>query len=183
MAPENEQRDAEATKAFLRQFSGSQRRILSFIQIFVPNSNEAEEILQETSTILWSKWSEFDASKDFLKWACGIARYEVFAYFRQKGRRCLLSDSVLNEIGEVAMHQIETQQRDQEIQQALSTCLESLNPEDQELMSERYRNEVSVDNLATQRSVSGRAIYKHLTRVREQLKRCIERKVGEEFAL
>src|SRR5262249_20100963 len=42
---------------FVRLFSRSQHRILRFIHSLVPNLSEAEDILQETSVILWKKWA------------------------------------------------------------------------------------------------------------------------------
>ena len=48
--------DASSAEEFVRLFSKSQHRILGFVHTLVPNLAEAEDILQETSVILWKKW-------------------------------------------------------------------------------------------------------------------------------
>ena len=68
MAP----KDKELEK-FIWHYSRSQLKILGFIQMLVPSTVEAEDILQETSIVLMDKWSEFDQEKDFANWGlwCG----------------------------------------------------------------------------------------------------------------
>jgi len=171
----------DSTADFLRQYSRGQLRILAFIQVFIPNLNDAEEILQETSAILWSKWSEFDQSRDFVKWACGIARLEVFSFLRKRKRRLYLDESILEEIGADPESILRSRDQDHAIQEALSSCLEELPAEKRSLLTDRYRHGIPVADLAQVENVSARLIYKRLDLIRDMLKRCIERKTQGAF--
>lgn len=66
----------------------SQHHVLGFVQMLLPSVHDAEEVLQETSIVLWNKWDQYDPERDFVKWACGIARYEVFRYLRKRNSHC-----------------------------------------------------------------------------------------------
>ena len=119
--------DASSAEEFVRLFSKSQHRILGFVHTLVPRLVEAEDILQETSVILWKKWPEFERDKDFVKWACGIARLEVFRMLRQKKRSGLyLSESVLNQIADIALAESKDKARLDDGGIALDACLQKL---------------------------------------------------------
>src|SRR5688572_23508061 len=44
---------------FLRLFLENERRIYAFIVSILPNLSDAEDVLQETSLILWQKFAQF----------------------------------------------------------------------------------------------------------------------------
>jgi len=44
--------------------------------------NATEEISQAVAVIMWRKWDKFEVGSDFMKWARGIARFEVLKYRR-----------------------------------------------------------------------------------------------------
>ena len=169
----------EDLEQFVRQFSRSQLQILNFIQMLVPSPTEAEDILQETSVVLWKKWSQFDQSRNFVGWACGIARFEVFRHLRNRKHKSYLSEALLEKIGDVALSEMRSREEDQHRQEALAICFESQSSSDQHLLNERYRKEKSVAEIAAQQSVTPRAIYKQMGLVRQMLQRCIERRINE----
>lgn len=167
----------ENLEQFVRQYSRAQLQILGFIQMLVPSPTEAEDILQETSVVLWQKWKQYDQSRDFASWACGIARYEVFKHIRKRKRNVYLSDELLQQVSDVALQDLRSREEDQLRQEALALCFESQSPADQHLLNERYRDEKHVAEIASDRTVTSRAVYKQLGLVREMLQRCIERRI------
>jgi RNA polymerase sigma-70 factor (ECF subfamily) len=70
-------------EAFLRQFMAEERALLRFIMRYVPAVADARDVLQETLVTLWAKRSDFDATREFLPWACGIARHKVREFWRR----------------------------------------------------------------------------------------------------
>src|SRR5437867_13314017 len=84
---------------FVRLLLQHQRRIHGLILALVPNGPDADDILQETCSVLWQKFDEFDPATNFAAWALRIARYQVMAYYstrrRQKAR---LSDETLDAV-------------------------------------------------------------------------------------
>ena len=163
---------------FIWHYSRSQLQILGFIQMLVPSTSEAEDILQETSIVLMNKWPEFDLDRNFTNWACGIARYETFKHLRKQKKHVGLSLDLLQELSDMALAAKEHQD-DQKRQDALAQCFESLSPPLKQLVQERYRLNKSVAELAKIRDKTERSIYKSLTNIRNILQACIQRRINE----
>ena len=165
-------------ESFIWHYSRAQLQILSFIQMLIPSTIEAEDILQETSIVLFKKWNQFDKDRDFASWACGIARYEVFKYLRSQKKRSGISIELLHELSDMALQQRE-QENDQQRQDALANCFEQLSPSHKKLFTERYRLNKSIPNIAKLCDKTERAVYKSLSNLREVLQRCIQRQINE----
>ncbi len=65
------------TERFVSQFTVAHRRIYAFILTLLPNRSEADEVMQETSLVLWRQFDQFDPQRDFVRWACGVALNQV----------------------------------------------------------------------------------------------------------
>ncbi len=53
--------------------------------------------------VLWQKFGEFDATRDFRKWAFGVARYEVLAFLRDRARdRHVFDDDLVTKLADDA---------------------------------------------------------------------------------
>ena len=74
------------SEEFVQQFTRHQRRLYLFILSQVSSTQDAEEMLQETNVIIWSKYHQFDVATNFFAWAAQIATYEVLK-FRQRRHR------------------------------------------------------------------------------------------------
>ncbi len=171
--------DQSEVEEFVRVYSESQDRILRFIHTLVPNRSEAEDILQETSVLLWRKWAQFDRKRDFVKWACGIARLEVFRTLREKHRTALLlNEAVLNEIADSAMNAICARRKLEATTDALRECLKTLKPADRQLLELRYHRDQTVQQVA---SACGRplsTVHDLLAKLRMRLLRCVQQRLA-----
>ena len=82
--------DLDRGARFMRVYLEHQRRIFGLIRALVPSGADADDILQETSAVLWQKFDEFDPGTNFAAWSLRIARFQVMAYYttrrRQKAR-------------------------------------------------------------------------------------------------
>src|SRR5437763_3161330 len=94
---------AQQHDLFVERFVRSQDRIYAYVATLLPNRADAEEVFQQTSLALWKKWRQYDATRDFVRWACGMAHYEVRNFLRKRADkgRVYLSDDVLSEVAEV----------------------------------------------------------------------------------
>src|SRR5947199_6801108 len=92
----------EQHERFVERFVRSQDRLYAYVATLLPNRADAEEVFQQTSLVLWRKWQQFDATREFLPWACGIAHHEVRNFLRKhKDRgRVFLSDDVLEQVAQ-----------------------------------------------------------------------------------
>ena len=68
---------------FVQLFAKHQCALNSFIGSLVPTRADVDDVMQETSLALWKKWNDFDVSRDFFRWACGIAHIEVLRHRRK----------------------------------------------------------------------------------------------------
>lgn len=85
---------------FGRLFVQHQSRIYGFIRSLVVHRADAEDLLQETASVLWRKFDEFRPGSNFLAWALQVARFQVM-YFRQRQKRDVLqfSDKFVDAVG------------------------------------------------------------------------------------
>jgi len=144
----------------------------------VPEYQDANDVFQNTSTVLWKKFDEYSPGTDFFAWACQIARYEVFAHYRRGRRHSLFSEEVLDALAaEVALRGEELDQR----AEALGGCLEKLEPGDRMLIEERYFHGRKTAEIAQRLSRSAASVYRSLNRIHDRLFRCIERALSREF--
>ena len=171
--------NSDSIEDFVRLFSRSQHRILRFIHTLVPNLPEAEDILQETSVILWKKWSQYDSSRDFVKWACGIARLEVFRMLRQKKRGALyLNEAVLDQIANMALAETHDNVRYEVGATALEACIDELRESDRQLLKLRYQHDKTVQQIAEECSRPKSTIHDLLEKIRGRLLRCVRRRLA-----
>ena len=73
-----------------------QTRLYGYIHSLVRDLNDADDLFQQTTLILWKKFGEFDRQRSFFAWACGIARLEVANFLRSRGRQRLYFSDDLN---------------------------------------------------------------------------------------
>lgn len=164
---------------FLRLYTGIQNKLFAFILAVVHNRNDAEELFQETSVILWERFDTYQEEKPFSAWALGIARNKVLEYLRANKRsRKLFSDSVYEQI--IRVSEGGTDDIPQRVS-ALKSCLKSLKDADQKLISFRFHENIPVKLLSQHTGRSADSLYKSLSRILHSLKLCIERKLAGEM--
>ena len=162
------------TPEFVQLLTKNQRRIYAFIRSQVRCPADADDVLQETSTILWAKFEQFQQGTDFARWACRIARLEVLTHLRHRRRlTSLFSEPVADELAEAILDEIDSVN---DRQQWLAECLDDLPTDDRTLVMERYEPSANIRQMAEQRNRSESAIYKAITRIHSCLFECIERK-------
>jgi len=161
---------------FMRVYLEHQRRIYGLIRALVPSGADADDILQETSAVLWQKFDEFDPATNFAAWSLRIARYQVMAYYttrrRQKAR---LSDETLDMV--VERLSVPAPREDARTV-ALDGCLGDLPEDDRRLIELRYRGGASVEEVARQSGKTVVAAYKALHRAHDRLLQCMRGKLA-----
>jgi RNA polymerase sigma-70 factor (ECF subfamily) len=167
----------DRTEEFVRLFALHQRRVYAFILTLLPHRSDAEDVLQETSAVLWRNFDDFQPGTNFAAWACEVARRQVLAFARQKRHDAMMRHSFVKAVAQ------EVQGRVDELEgryRALEKCLEKLSPRDRELIQRRYREGASVVDVAAavQRPAGG--LYKAYQRIRAALLDCVDRTLAAE---
>lgn len=168
--------DDTAAREFVRQLTASQRRLYAFIRSQVYSRNDADEVMQQTTTVLWEKYESFRPDGDFVRWACGIARLEVLAHFRNRRRlRVVLDEDVAATVGD----RLATAAAEVDLRlDMLVDCMKELMIRDRDLIERRYRSEQSIGEIAVALGVSESLVYKRLSHSRDMLYECIQRRLA-----
>src|SRR5258708_32355535 len=107
---------------FLRSFTAHEPAIRAFVRRLVPARADADDVMQEVSVVLWEKFAQFRDGADFRAWAFGVARFEVLAWLRDKGRdRLVLDEKVATLLADEAA---EGEPRPHPHRMALEACME-----------------------------------------------------------
>ena len=70
---------------FMKLHAQHQRRLYLYLLSLVHNVADAEDLLQQTSYILWTKFDDFQSGSNFVHWACRIGYLEVLKF--REGRK------------------------------------------------------------------------------------------------
>ena len=162
---------------FLRLFAEHEPTLRTFVRSLLPSRGDVSEVMQEVAVVLWQKFAEFDAARDFRKWAFGVARYEVLAYLRDQARdRHVFDDELMSRLADETVRA----ERRHEIQrEALEACLQKLPETRRSLVLAAYAKGTRMDELAAQRGQTAMSLYKLLHRIRQVLLDCVRRTMAQ----
>lgn len=161
---------------FVQLFTKTQRRLFLFILAQVGNPTDAEEILQDTNVIIWSKFHQFQSGTNFFAWTGKIATFEILKY-RDKKRagRLQFSDEFLTY---VAAEAVEMNDELELRREALADCLRSLKPVDRKLIQARYAPGENGLKVAENLGRPINSVYQSIGRIRKVLFECVTRRLA-----
>jgi RNA polymerase sigma-70 factor, ECF subfamily len=167
--------DLQREERFLQLFLTHERRIHGFILALVPNWSDADDLLQETSAVLWRRLDEFEPGTDFAAWALSVARYQVLNYRRrERARAARFSDRTFEALADLAAEAATSDAR----RDALEGCLTKLGERERELIRLRYQSGATTQAVADQLGRPLKAVYKALNRIHDALLRCVRRSLA-----
>jgi RNA polymerase sigma-70 factor (ECF subfamily) len=173
--------ESSKTNEFLRLLMANQKRIYAFILAMVPNQVDAEDLLQETVLLMWSKFDSFTPGTSFAAWGITVAKYQILSVRKRHSTRSIRFSQAAIELLQSQSDRF-VEQTDSRTQ-ALHKCIRKLNESDYELVCMRYRDEVTIKSIAEQMGRSVQSIYKRIARIHDVLLRCVRRTLSpEEFA-
>lgn len=166
------------SEEFVNLFTKTQRKLYLYILSQVGSPDVAEEILQNTNLVIWSKYHQFEIGTNFQAWSCQIATYEVLKYRQQLSRsKIQFSDEF---VSQVASASEEALYFSDEERAALQNCLEKLRKKDRELIQQRYKPGSKAKDLADQIGRPANSVYQSLGRIRRTLLECVRRQTVRE---
>src|SRR4051812_3258194 len=71
---------------FVELYSSHYRRLQFYVMAMLPTANDASDVLQETSLVLWKKFDSFQSGTNFFAWACKIARLQALKHWQRQDR-------------------------------------------------------------------------------------------------
>jgi RNA polymerase sigma-70 factor (ECF subfamily) len=162
---------------FVRLFGLNQGRVFAYIVTLVPNRADAEDVLQQTSLVIYRRFQEFDPQRDFVRWACGIAFRVALNHLKKQRRdRHVFNDDLLKQIGQERLARAEVLEHRQD---ALHQCLDKLTASDRKIVEHYYLSgSTTGKEVAAQLGRPVNTVLKALIRIRSNLHRCIDRVVS-----
>ena len=170
--PKNEKSNFSNEKtSFVNLLTANYYRIHAYVLSMVPNDTDADDILQETVTLMWQNFDRFQAGTNFVSWAVTIAKFQVLRYQKQRKRsRMVLSD----EVYDLLISENHTlQEQSHERFRALRECLQKLPEKEQAFIKLRYMDGATAKIVAQKIGSSIDAVYRHGAKLNDLLLRCV----------
>ena len=168
----------DRNSVFIELFSSNYTRIKSFILTLVPNTADADDIMQETSKILLEKFEDFEIGTNFLSWAFTIAKYQVLSYRRKNNTKAPLSQELMDRL---AAESYEPMEKESGRLDALRGCINDLNSKDKQLLDFRFVKRKTAREVSSIVGVAMNTVYRNESRILTLLMRCIHRKLHISF--
>lgn len=178
MVPESETNEcSQDYQLFIKLYLANERRIYGFVRALVPNWPDVDDIIQETASVMWSKFYQFQKGTNFSAWALKIAHLQVLNYckVRKKDRLCF-SESTLENIAHKSAN--EFQNTDERLS-ILRKCLQKLQAGELSLIQMRYEPGGSTKTVSQQTGKNLHALYRHFNKIHAKLLMCIRRTMAE----
>ena len=158
---------------FFALYTNTQGRLYSYLLMMVHNRDDADELLQETASIMWEKFDQFKEGTNFGAWAIKIAKNKCYEHLRKnKSTKMLLNEKFYENISDFA----EKSSEELPVRlQALNYCITKLNASNQKLLKLRYRKDLSIKDISQATGRSCSTLYKNLVNILTLLRICISR--------
>ncbi len=163
---------------FVQLLTANQHRIHGYILSITGNSAVADDVMQETTAMMWKKYSDFKPGTDFVAWGVTIARYVNLNYRKKHtGKTIQLSDNAIRALdGDVFKVLKKTDYR----MDSLKECVSKLPPKDQKILELRFFEGHSIKMVAERVGKSDRSVFRSFARVYDLLMNCIQSKLAGE---
>jgi RNA polymerase sigma-70 factor (ECF subfamily) len=167
-------RPGDRKAEFAAQLSRHQGQLFGYIHSLVRDLDDADDLFQQTCLVLWDKFDQFDSSRSFVCWACGVARYEVLNFLRSRSRNRLYFSDELNLALIEAQEDLEPDQLE-ERRDALAGCMKKLRERDKDLLEACYGRQAGIRDVAQARGRSAQSVHNSLRRIRRAMFECVRR--------
>ena len=170
---------ADRMSEFVELYTGHYPRLQYYVMALLPTANDAADVLQETSLVLWRKFDAFEPGTNFFAWACKIARLQAMKHRERQGKAARVLDIVLfNQIADEACNESVVHGVTMHV---LEQCMEKLRAVDRNLIRRRYQPGTTLAQLAADVGRSANSLSKSLGRIRRSLLECIGRTQSQEW--
>jgi len=162
---------------FVTLFARHEVGLRAFVRSLLPIRHAVDDVVQETSLVLWRKFDTFEPGTNFLSWACTIARFKVLGHLRSLARDRLQFDE---DIVQLLVDESEARQRQLALERdALNGCLGKLDERRRQLITRCYLQPGTIRDVAEELGRSPATLYKVLYRTRRTLLDCIRGRLAE----
>lgn len=132
-----------------------------------------DECFDDILMIIWYHIGSYDASRgNFISWLISITKYKAIDYKRKDNKLYNLCD--IDQLNIEDSTQVDEELLKIEQKKELETCMNKLNKDDKEILTQRYLNEENIDSISAIVKTSKVNVYNRLSRCRKKLKKLLE---------
>ena len=174
-----EEPDLARVSEFVELYSANYPRVQYYLRAILPSANDAADVLQETSLVLWRKFHTFQSGTNFFAWACKIARLQAMKHRERLRRHArILDDEVIEKIADEAAQRTGDPSRTHD---ALMECMKNLREEERSMILDRYQPDASVGKMAEELGMTANKLSKLLAKIRFRLLDCVKGRLAVEY--
>jgi RNA polymerase sigma-70 factor, ECF subfamily len=152
-----------------------QRDVLRIVTCTLYDRSRTEDLVQQVFVNAFLHLADFELGRDFGAWLRTIARNAVREHLRNNARY----EQRLKAYGDLVNQRWENDDRavefDESMRQALQDCMQRLPPKAARTIRLRYHEGLDFSTMAARMNTTAGALRNLLSRVRVQLRECIER--------
>ncbi len=154
--------------------------LMAFLRSTIRDANTVDDLFQGTMLVAWRRLDEFDRERAFGPWLRGIASKVVLAHYRQHAQSAMTLDQSGLEWLESRFANLQNQPGDSYSEKlaALRDCVELLPDDYRRPIRMRYQDEMPLAEIGPVLSIALETLKKRLTRAKQRLADCLERKIN-----
>ena len=157
-------------KLFLKH----QPAIRGFLMAMQPDVHLVDDLMHTVFLCVSEKAESFDAERNFVAWARGIAKIELLRHRRASAQAPQsFAPEVIEQLSQSAPDREFVEQRIE----AMTTCMDELSPRAREAIDLRYQQDLAPPEIASRMSVALSSINVTLSRARAALRKCVQQKL------
>jgi RNA polymerase sigma-70 factor (ECF subfamily) len=162
----------------------TQDRLRAYILWLLPNAGLVDDIAQDTYIYAYQNLDKYAAGTNLLAWLKTIARFRVLNRAQSCAAQARREKRYFDEwVAGYTTDGRDMPERQMDRLAVLRGCMEQLPGKSLEIVKLRYQDDFDSARLAAAQNKSASAIRVSLMRIREQLRRCVEKKLPAEGAL
>jgi RNA polymerase sigma-70 factor (ECF subfamily) len=173
-------KEKESYQRFIKLYLANERRIYGYVRALIANWSDVDDIIQETASVMWSKFDGFQEGTNFSAWALRIAHFQVLNYCKNhKKDKIYFSNRAVDILSDQIMAR--DQNPDQRLN-ILKNCLEKLQAGERDLIQMRYEHGATTRGVSEKTGKALHVLYRLLDKIHIKLLLCVRRTLSEEMA-
>jgi RNA polymerase sigma-70 factor (ECF subfamily) len=155
----------------------NQGRIYAYVLSLVGNYADSDDIMQDTISIMWRRFKDFELGSDFVAWGIKIAHFKILDYRRRQKKHGIIqyNDDTFKELPSLAVKNSENLNNQTE---TLKKCLKKLKRFKEQyyaVISLKFFEDSNTRDIAERVGVSVSNVYKLMSRAYGYLLVCMKK--------
>ena len=151
--------------------------LTAYARSLLSNYTAAEDAVQEAMLVVVKKFEQFQEGTSMLAWCRSIVRIEVLRMKQRRQREQTLAERLLDDAIDAAFDEFQTAQRRDDAEswrEALEGCLQRVSERGRRVLTARFADELSYQQIGDRLGMTLEAVRKALFRLKKQVRSCVE---------